>query len=641
MHYFRLLAFFLLSPLFLFAQGRREYSQQDKKAIALYEEAVALYHYESYSQAFNTLEKVKKRNPKFIEAYLLAAQIYENLQQFEEAYLENLRALTLDSTFYPKAQLDAARLAYYTQQYAEGEELAQRYLAKIAPTDRTYHSAELIRASCSFSQQALQHPVAINPVALPSTVNTRYDEYFPSISADELTLSVTRLLPTTERGSRHTMQEDLYLSHRANKEEDWRTAQDIGAPVSSVYNEGSQSISSDGHRMYYSYCDGPCKIYYSDQDENGKWCEPKALPPIINMYKVSTKQPSISPDGRTLYFTSNRPGGYGGYDLWQATLGDNAQWQNVTNLGSTINTPWDEQSPFIHFDNQTLYFSSNGHPGLGDLDLYTSQRIADTVWTTPHNLGYPINTPATDMGLVISASGQNAYYASSRNQAGGMDIYTFLLPDSLQPTPVSYLKGTVQDATTGAPLIAHYQLIDLSTSKVCMQGESDALGHFLVCLPMGRRFALFASRDGYFDHSLHFDFLELHTLAEPFEQTIGLMPIRTGVTLTLRNVFFDTDSDALKTESFLEIDRWYKVLSDRPGMRIQIEGHTDNQGEASYNQKLSEKRARSVANYLISKGIAPNRIHCKGLGATLPAQTNDTPEGRAANRRTTCKILAL
>ncbi len=630
-----------LFPMFLLAQPTRRYSVQDKKAIELYEKAVSEYHYQYYAQALNTLEKVKRRKAKFIEAYLLSAQIYEALQQFEEAYQENMRALALDSTFYPRAQLDAARVAFYSQHYPEGAVLSERYLLKIDANDKAYFSATQIQRSCRFALWALQHPLTIAPEPLPSTVNTRYDEYFPSISADEQTLSVTRLLPTLEHGRREAMQEDLYLSHRSAIDSVWQEAQDIGKPVSSVYNEGAQSLSADGQRMYYTFCNGPCKIFYSDLGEDGKWGKPIALPALINLPNVSTKQPSISPDGRTLYFTSNRPGGYGGYDVWSATKNEKGEWVGVHNLGETVNTPWEEQSPFIHFDNKTLYFSSNGHPGLGDLDLFKTTLQQDSTWSTPVNLGYPINTPATDMGLVISASGVNAYYASSRNERQGMDIYTFSLPDTLRPSPVSYLRGTVQDASNGRPLIAHYQLIDLSSGEVVMHGESDAMGHFLVCLPMGRQYALFASRDGYFDHSLHFDFVGLHSASAPFRQTIGLMPLKTGVTLTLRNVFFDTDSDVLNPTSYLELDRWCKVMTDRPNMRIQIEGHTDNQGEAAYNQQLSERRANSVAQYLIQKGIAPTRIARKGFGESSPAQSNDTEAGRAANRRTECRIVAL
>lgn len=636
-----ILLLFCLLPMFLLAQPTRRYSVQDKKAIELYEKAVSEYHYQYYAQALNTLEKVKRRKAKFIEAYLLSAQIYEALQQFEEAYQENMRALALDSTFYPRAQLDAARVAFYSQHYPEGAVLSERYLLKIDANDKAYFSATQIQRSCRFALWAIQHPLTISPRPLPSTVNTRYDEYFPSISADEQTLSVTRLLPTLEHGRREAMQEDLYLSHRPAIDSVWQEAQDIGKPVSSVYNEGAQSLSADGQRMYYTFCNGPCKIFYSDLAEDGKWSAPVALPPLINLPNVSTKQPSISPDGRTLYFTSNRPGGFGGYDVWRATKNEKGEWMGVHNLGETVNTPWEEQSPFIHFDNRTLYFSSNGHPGLGDLDLFKATLQQDSTWSTPVNLGYPINTPATDMGLVISASGANAYYASSRNERQGMDIYTFPLPDTLRPSPVSYLRGTVQDASNGRPLIAHYQLIDLSSGDVVMHGESDAMGHFLVCLPMGRQYALFASRDGYFDHSLHFDFVGLHSASAPFRQTIGLMPLKTGVTLTLRNVFFDTDSDVLNPTSYLELDRWCKVMTDRPNMRIQIEGHTDNQGAAAYNQQLSERRANSVAQYLIEKGIAPTRITRKGFGESLPAQSNDTEEGRAANRRTECRIVAL
>lgn len=618
----------------------REYSVKDKKAIALYEKAVSEYHYEYFAEALNTLDKVKRRNQKFIEAYLLSAQIYEHIQQYEAALEENLRALALDSTFYPRAQFDAARLSFYSQHYEQGRELSERYLQKITPKDRAYRNAELVRESCIFALWTLQHPVSISPRPLPSTVNTRNDEYFPSISADEQTLSITRLLPVIGQTHRKTMQEDLYLSKRVARDSTWQEARNIGAPVTTPYNEGSQSLSADGRRMYYSYCDGPCKIYYADLEEDGNWSTPQALPPVINMPRMSTKQPSISPDGRSLYFTSNRPGGYGGYDLWVAHYQDGV-WGNVTNLGPTINTADEEQSPFMHFDNRTLYFSSNGHPGLGDLDLYKTTRTNDTIWSTPQNLGYPINTPATDMGMVISASGENAYYASSRNERQGMDIYTFEMPASLRPNPVSYLLGQVQDATNGSAIAAHCQLIDLETQEVVMHQDSDPLGRFLVCLPMGRKYAFFASKEGYFDNSLHFDFLGVHSASAPYRQTIGLMPMKTGVTLTLRNVFFDTDSDILRPESFTELDRWCRIMLDRPEMRIQIEGHTDDQGDASYNLQLSQRRANSVVTYLVSHGVPAGRISKKGFGSTKPAQSNTTPEGRAANRRTECRILAL
>lgn len=626
----------------LFSQ-MRQYTIKDKKAIEYYEKGLSEYHYEYYAKALNSLEKAKRRNAKFLEAYLLSAQIYETLQQFDEAYIENIKALSLDSTFYPKVQLDAARMAYYSQQYALGAELAARYLLKIAPSDRGYINASLIQRSCLFAMETIKNPVAIQPVALPPSVNTVNDEYFPSISADELTISVTRLLPTISQGRREAMQEDLYLAKRLNRDDIWQEAEDIGAPVSTPYNEGSQSLSSDGKRMYYSFCNGPCKIYCSTLNEQGVWSTPVALPPTINVPYVSTKQPSISADGRTLYFTSNRPGGYGGYDLWVAHQNEKGEWGEVRNLGATINTPWEEQSPFIHFDNKTLYFSSNGHPGLGDLDLYKTERRSrsDTVWSEPRNLGYPINTPATDMGLVVAASGENAYYASSRNERQGMDIYTFRLPDSLRPSPVSYLRGTVQDATNGTPLAGDCLLVDLTTGEEVMRVQADVLGNFLVCLPMGRQYALFASYKGYFDYSLHFDFVGTHSASEPFQQIIGLMPIRTGVSLTLRNVFFDIDADVLKPESHLELDRWCKVMQDRPTMRIQIEGHTDNSGSVAHNLQLSERRARSVMEYLRGKGIEASRLSCKGFGASKPAQSNNSEAGRAANRRTECRIIAL
>ena len=624
------------------AQPARKYSTRSKAAISAYEQALEFYQRGQNGEAINALYRAQQADDRFVESYLLLAQLQENRHDFPAAFEANARAIAIDSTVYLKALLDAARTGFYSGKYPECETYAMRYLALPGEREDRRRMAQLILESSRYARWALSHPVDINPEPLGEGVNTRLDEYFPSISGDGLRLSFTRLIDRGGKRQLTPLQEDIYLAKRSSTTAPWETAHDLGAPVTSDQNEGAQSMDSDAKRMYFTRCSGPCRLYYTDRLPNGHWGEPQVLPSPINLKGVSSKQPSISPDGRTLYFASNRKGGYGGYDIWCSTRDESGKWAVPVNLGPNINTFADEQSPFIHFDNHTLYFASNGHPGLGDLDLFVARRSRnDTAWGSPRNLGFPINTPSTDMGLIVSADGHEAYYASNRNASNGLDIYRFTLPDTLSPTPVSYLRGIVEDASNGAPLAARCQLVDLLTGEEIMQPVASDDGLFDVCLPVGRQYALFATFKGYLDQSVHFDLQNVHQAETPQEQHIRLIPIRKGAKLTLNNVFFDTDSDVLQPASHIELDRWVALLKAHPNLKVRVAGHTDNVGDKSYNLDLSKRRAHSVTAYLQSQGIASSRLQSVGYGMEHPVATNDTPSGRAKNRRTECEIVGI
>ncbi len=620
------------------------YSIDNRRAIERYDEAVQDINLGKAAEALNKLDKLAAKYEDFVEPHLAMAYQYELLGDYRRAYSANLRAIAIDSSFYPTAYYDAGRMAFLSQQFDEGERLIQHFLQRaegVKPAMRRF--AQLFLAKCRFARHAYRHPHDIRPTPLPPEVNTRLDEYFPSLSADSRTLCFTRLLPKegTSGQGRQNMQEDLFLARRGEAKEAWRAARNIGPPVSTPENEGSQALAADGNEMYISKCYGPCQIFYARRDAKGRWTTPKALPAPINQRGVSSKQPSISPDGRSLYFASKRKGGLGGYDIWVAHRNADGQWLSVVNLGPDINTFLDEQSPFIHFDNQTLYFASEGHPGLGNLDLYLSRRMSDTAWTPPRNLGYPINSPEADLGLIVSATGDTAYYSSDRNPRQGLDIYQFPMPDSLRPHSSSYLRGTVVEAKTHRPLPATVQLIDLKRREIVMSLRTDPQGRFLVLLPRGRRYGLFAQSAGYLDNSMHFDFKGIHTDLKPLSKTIELMPQAQGATVTLENVFFDTDSDRLRDESYVELDHWVALLKVKPTLRLEFAGHTDNTGSPAHNKDLSRRRAQSVRSYMVSKGIAKSRMEVVGHGAGKPVATNDTEEGRAKNRRTECRILGL
>jgi outer membrane protein OmpA-like peptidoglycan-associated protein len=396
--------------------------------------------------------------------------------------------------------------------------------------------------------------------------------------------------------------------------------------------------------MYFTACNRPdglgnCDLYFSAFN-NGKWSEPYNLgAPVNTNHWEST--PSISADGKTLFFSSSRPGGYGGKDIWLTRLNDKNKWTEPVNLGSVINTEGDEMSPFIHFDGKTLYFASDGRVGMGGFDLFVSRMKDDSTWTEPQNLGYPINTFNDEMGLIIESGGQKAYYSSVRDKSRGKDIFSFNLYEAVRPNPVSYIKGKVYDKMTGRLLKAEYELINLSTGKIIIKNVTDDTGNFLVCLPSGYNYGINVSKPGYLFYSENFMLEGIHTASKPYIKKIVLNPAIVGEKMQLSNVFYEIDSWQLKKESITELDNLVSLLSENSNLVMEIGGYTDSTGSEQYNMALSEKRALSVVNYLIKRGISSDRLKYKGYGNTSPLGDNVTSEGRKLNRRTEAKIVEL
>jgi outer membrane protein OmpA-like peptidoglycan-associated protein len=503
--------------------------------------------------------------------------------------------------------------------------------------------AELYIKSCDFAQEAIANPVPFELINLGPNVNSTLDEYWPSLSASENTLVITVKkpvpLPTGEPSGRH--QEDFYITHR-NEQGEWEPVSNIGAPINTPhFNEGAQSLTADGKTMYYTICRGYCNLYFSELDDNGRWGNPKSLPNPINLPYSSEKQPSISPDGKTLYFVSNRNTGMGDFDVWRVHKLDSNKWGDPENLGDSINTKYNEQSPFIHFDNRTLYFSSNGRVGMGGLDIFMSQMINDSTWSTPKNLGYPINTHRDEDGLIVNAKGTMAYYSSDISAEAGRDIFKFEIPQDIRPTPTSYITGTITDARSGWPIRANFTLMDVARDSIITEAQASSSGSFLLTLPTNRSYAMFASAPNYLYHSEHFDLSGIYSADEPYRKNIELTPIRIGGIIVMRNVFYETDSYQLKGESISELNKLTELLNLNPTLTIEVGGHTDNVGSASYNLTLSDNRAKSVAQFLIEKGIDPARITSKGYGLTKPIGDNATEDGRAENRRTEIKITGI
>ena len=438
-------------------------------------------------------------------------------------------------------------------------------------------------------------------------------------------------------------QEDFYVSFRRS-DGTWTRAVSVGPPLNTRGNEGAQTIGPGGQYMYFTACDRPdglgrCDIYYSTF--NGRsWSAPVNIGgPVNTQYWES--QPSISADGKTLFFVSNRPGGFGGLDIWISKMGDDGNWQDPVNAGDAINSAGDEVTPFIHFDGKTLYFSSNGRPNLGGFDIYVTRLGSDGKWSEPLNVGYPINTHNDEMGLAIESNGYRAYYSSTTTAGRQKDLFYFDLHEEVRPERVSYLRGRVFDFDTRRRLKAGYELINLTTGKLVDRAFTTDDGQFLVCLPSGFTYGLNVSAEGYLFYSENFPFEDDYTEFRPLVKDIYLSLIRPGEKLVLYNVLFNINSSVLLQNSLPELETLLKLLTENKGLRVEIGGHTDDTGSDELNQRLSEERALSVVRFLAGRGIDPKRLSHKGYGKSMPVKDNTTAEGRRLNRRTEVVIIDI
>ncbi len=638
------LLFGLIFSCFMVFSQKQTYSSVNNKAIKLYEEALDKFELRYFDQAFPLLDKVIKKDPLFIEAYGVKSTIYAQKGNYFQAIKELEIGLGFNPDFITFLHLDLAQLYFKTEQYSKGQERASFYINKYHPKVHLRRKAELVLESCMFSIEALKNPVKITPENLGPNINSELKEYLPVLSVDMNTLIYTRTIPDAR--SVDKFQEDFYASFKYGN--DWRPSFNIGKPLNTVVNEGGHSLTPDGNAMFFTICDqygfyGEGRVGYGSCDifvtflSNGKWTNPKNLGPKVN-HRKHDAQPSMSSDGRTLYFSSTRPGGYGENDIYVTYLTPSG-WTTPQNLGGIINTPGREEGVFIHPDNQTLYFSSNGHPGLGDNDLFMSKRQSDGSWGKPVNLGYPINTSKNDFDFTVDAMGQYAYLTSDRDGGyGDWDIYKFELPDYLKPEPVTYMSGKTFDSETKKALSAHFELKELEKGKTIVESTANSVGKFLVCLPYGQEYALNVAHEGYLFYSENFKLNKSKDL-KPVHKDVPLQRIKLGATVILKNIFFDTDSYDLKSASNVELDKLKEFLEKNPILKIEIGGHTDNKGSKAHNLQLSKNRAKSVYEWLITNGVPKDKLSFAGYADDLPLKSNDTAEGRQENRRTEFKII--
>lgn len=614
--------------------GAQTYSTKDKKAIASYEEGLRHYDFKRNDEAKAAMLKALKHDDKFIEPRILLGDICADMGNFEEAAAEYQKVVDQDADYFVNAQFRLAQNLILMGRYADALRNLEAYVLRKRVNPQMREKAAKLTETARFGEVAVAHPVPFDPKNLGTGINTTDFEYFPALTADERTLIFTR---NQRLNGGMGMQEDFYVSQRGNS--GWERAMNLGEPINTDENEGAPTISANGRVLTFTACNRPdgmgsCDLKIS-QKVGERWSPSTFIGPPVSSNKWES-QPSLSADGRTLYYASNRAGGQGGMDIWVSRMDADGLWGMPENLGDRVNSKGNEQTPYIHPDGRTLYFASDGHVGLGSNDIFVTRMADDGSWSRPLNLGYPINSWKDEIGLIVGASGSTAYYASDRaGGMGGLDLYSFELHADARPTPVTFVRGKVTDAANNYPLQATIELIDLSTNKTVSVTESDRVnGQYLVCLPVNRKYALNVSRPDYLFFSDHFSLDTVPTASKPFSKDVRLQPVKFGEKVVLRNIFFESGSAALQPQSVAELEKLQNFLMSNMSLSIEIGGHTDNVGKDEDNLTLSDNRAKAVRDWLIDHGVKDSRLTAKGYGETQPIATNDTPEGRAENRRT-------
>lgn len=617
-----------------------------KKVKVLYEKALTQIDNNQWNEGIQSLQKCITIDKQFADGYLSLAGVYSQQKQYAQAIAAYQQAQKIDSIYFEEYNLPYSISFAGLGQFNQALEAVNRFLAYPKNNTQSIKAATYRKNSYQFAihfaQQHAHDHYTFTPINLGDSVNSTFSEYFPSLTIDGKTLVFTRRL--------NNINEDFFETQQHNNY--WSNAKALTGSINTHYNEGAQTISQDGEWLIFTGCNFPegkggCDLYISKKiiDDPSStiyssWPTPQNLGNTINT-EFWESTPSLSSDKKDLYFSSNRPGGFGGSDLYISHQLANGKWSTPENLGPNINTHADESCPFIHADNQTLYFTSNGWPGYGGTDLFMSKKTVNSSWAAPQNLGYPINTIDNEGSLMIAADAQTAYYASDKaDSKGGLDLYTFNLRKDIQPTQTFWITGYVYDSITKKGLPSSVEIINQKTKKIVSYVQTDPLGKYLVTLPIGNDYMFVIKKKGYLYYADAYTLSTTSTHAM-YEKNIALQPIQLYSSMVLKHIYFKTNSYILEDVSKIELDKLVDILQENTSIHIQIDGHTDNIGSEKTNMLLSTNRAKAVVNYLVEQGIHKNRLLFKGYGSTKPVVFNDTEAHKELNRRTEFTIVAI
>jgi outer membrane protein OmpA-like peptidoglycan-associated protein len=633
----------------------------DRKAIKLYKEAFGYFQDKHSAQAVPLFKDVIQIEPGVADPYYFLGYINFKLNEnYKAAETYLLKAIEICP------EVDIYAYYFLGDIYAGREEWAKavQYLSEfvkdpaLIDNDGDLNRAKDLLKWAKFYDNMLNHPVSFDPHYITGICSVNH-EYLPCISSDGEIAFYTRVLEMPPRKDdiyqQKYFKEALFYSDLVNGK--FTNGQEMPYPFNSTENIGSVTVTLDNNHLFVAVgktlADGYLNvdIYDSYKDAEGYWNTLDTVP-NINGRRTWETQPSISSDGKTLYFVSDRAGGFGAGDIWCSHMNNKGEWSKPENLGPSINTPGEEKTPFIHTDSQTLYFTSGdakdpdgnvtgvGWPGVGGLDIFFSKHHEDGSWTKPVNIGYPINTVADESGFSVSTSGKIGYYTSNKlNGPGGYDVYAFDLYKEARPEEVSLIKGEVtQRGDTNKPVKARIEIKNVITKKITEIPVDSVTGKYVAALIFKNDYILTVKTE---DCAYESKYLkkEDSSYVELTKVDFEVKPIVVGDSYRLNDIFFATKSSELNDESRSVLDGFIIFLKENPKIKVSIQGHTDNVGKPEDNLKLSEDRAKSVYEYLIANAIDAARLSYKGFGEGKPITTNDTPEGKARNRRTEFVII--
>lgn len=658
----------------LFLEGMNYYNEGVKNFIGRYNfypstiNEIDMGGYEQFQMALPLYLKAQDFNPNnaLLNYRIGFIYLYSNYKTKSKPYFE--KAFALNPQVAPDIQYMLGRAYHLTLDWEKAITAYKSYQAMLKVDSDKIRIADINKKiqECLTGKELVKNPARVFIDNIGPEVNSQYPDYGSVISADESVIIFTSRRPTSTGAQEGYHPEDIFISTKVNGK--WTPARNMGKPINTEEHDATAGLSPDGTKLFV----------YIDEKGNGNlfecnlkgdmWTKPERMNDNINT-KYHESSASLGFDGKTLYFVSQREGGMGSRDIYMSKLNEKGKWDKAVNLGPSINTLYGEEGAVIHPDGKTIYFSSQGHKTMGGYDIFKSV-YENGKWSEPENLGFPINTPDDDIFFTISASGKRGYYTSFTTDGYGekdIHVITFLGPEKpvvlngednllasltapvketvIAPTveikvaQVTLLKGVITDALTQKPLEAQIELVDNTKNEVIATFTSNsATGKYLVSLPAGKNYGIAVKKEGYLFHSENFD-IPASAAFQEVTKDVQLKNVAVGSKIVLKNIFFDFDKATLRPESTNELERLTKLLNDVPTLKIEISGHTDNKGSAAYNQKLSESRAKSVVDYLISKGISGDRLQFKGYGMDQPIAGNDTDEGRQMNRRTEFKIL--
>ncbi|MDD2635247.1 MAG: OmpA family protein [Bacteroidales bacterium] len=592
-----------------------------------------------YMKAYEFNPNNADLNFKIGYCYYNTTQKYDCLEYFLKAY-------ELNQKVDKKIKFYLARAYHLNYKFDEAIKFYSEFITELKSVEEIDNINKYI-TECRNGKEILKDTTKVEIINLGKNINTEYREYGPMITADGSKLYFTSRRKGSTGGKiagDGMYYEDIYESTKT--ETGWTKARSVGSPLNSKLHDAVVGLSPDGQSLFV-YVDQNGGDIYVSKLRGSRWSKPESISESINS-KYHESSACISYDNKTMYFISDNPElSHGGRDIFYSTLDRDGNWSAPTNLGPVVNTKYDEVDLFLHPDGRTVYFSSKGHNTMGGYDIFKTIKDKNGNWSTPVNLGYPINTPLDDAFFVTTASGKTAYFASVRPEGMGFhDIYELRFPQDEETTPeedkifLTLVKGVVTDKVTSFPLEAFVEIIDNNANEIVATFVTNSqTGAYIVNLPSGKNYGLNVNKDGYLFHSENFNLADTSAYQE-ITIDIELQRIEVGTTVVLKNIFFDYDKATLRPESSAELDRVVNILAKQPKLKIEISGHTDNKGGLAYNKELSKSRAKTVVDYFIDKGIEKDRLTYEGYAYEKPIADNDTDEGRQLNRRVEFKVLS-